>query len=123
MEPKKLGATEALYSYEDSIYECVSSNFFPVKDGIIITTGENILNGITRKVVLEMIKDKYRIKFRPLRISELDSINEAFLTSSDREVMPITMIDKIVIGNGFPGPITKNIMAAFTNYTKQYSVR
>ena len=123
MEAKKLGATEALYSYENSLYECVSSNFFSVKDGAIITTGENILNGITRKVVLELIKDKYRIKFRPLRISELDSINEAFLTSSNREVMPITMIDKIVIGNGIPGPITKNIMTAFTNYTKQYSVR
>jgi branched-chain amino acid aminotransferase len=123
MEAKKLGATEVLYTCGNYIYECVSSNFFSIKNGTIITTGENILNGITRKVVLELIKDKYNIIFKPLRVSELDSIDEAFLTSSNREVMPITMIDKIVIGNGTPGPITKNIMASFTNYTKQYSMR
>lgn len=122
MKAKKLAATEALYTYENSIYECVSSNFFSVKDETIITTGENILSGITRKVVLELIEDEYSIEFRPLKISELDSIDEAFLTSSNREVMPITMVDKIVIGNGVPGPITKNIMSAFTNYTKKYSM-
>lgn len=111
------GAEEALYVDEGNIYECMVCSFFAVKEGKIITANEGVLDGITRKTVLELVKDKIPVDYRCVKVSELLALDEAFLTSSGHQVMPITTVDQTSIGNGKPGPITQNVMTLFGEYT------
>jgi len=53
------------------------------------------------------------IKFEPINLSELPKLDEAFITSTSRKIMPIKQIDSFMIGNGRPGPITKRLMNVF----------
>jgi len=121
IQAKKVGAVEALYASQDSVYEGVSSSFFSVKDGVVITASRDTLESVTRKVVLGLIKDKYLVELRDLKTTEVVSADEAFLASSNREVMPVTMINDTPIGDGTPGRITRDIMNLFRRYTTQYS--
>jgi len=120
-QAKKQGAVEALYIDNKYIYECVTSNFYAVIKGKIITGRQNILLGVTRKVVLSLTK-KLGIKMveRTLLKKEISSFDEAFLSASNKEVMPVVQIDEKRIGNGQPGPITKKIMRVFKTLTKNY---
>lgn len=116
---RKEGAHEAVYTSNGKLYECVVCSFFAVKDNAVITADSDVLDGITRKTILEIIKEKIPIEYRFVTVSDIPSLDEAFLSSSFHEVMPITTIDKTRIGNGKPGPLTKEIMALFREYTLQ----
>jgi branched-subunit amino acid aminotransferase/4-amino-4-deoxychorismate lyase len=110
------GAEEALYTYDGVISECMACSFFAVKDRKIITAGKDVLNGITRKTVLEVVKGKIPVDYRFVKVSEIPSLDESFLTSSNHEVMPIVTIDQTKIGSGKPGPITQEVMELFDEY-------
>lgn len=117
---RKQGASEALYvSPNNFILEATTSNFFLVKDGKIVTPAENILKGVTRQEAIEIAKDlKLPYEVRKVKISELKSAHEAFLTSSIREIMPVVRVDKIKIGNGKPGKITLKLLSKFRKQTQ-----
>ncbi|MBS7644682.1 MAG: aminotransferase class IV [Candidatus Bathyarchaeia archaeon] len=116
-QAKMKGAEDAIYSWGGALYECTACSLFAVKDGKIITAGRGVLDGITRRTVLELIRDRIPIEYRFIRTSEISSLDEAFLTSSSHEVMPITVIDDIRIGDGKPGPVTREVMRLFGEYT------
>jgi len=123
MEAKKKKAIEVLLIDKDgNILECTTSNFFAVKNNEILTppTGK-ILEGITRKVVIEICK-KYGIKIieREIQSEEIRDFDEAFITASNKEILPIVRIDKIKIGNGKPGEITRLLMEKFKNLVENY---
>jgi branched-chain amino acid aminotransferase len=111
------GAETAIYKFNGNLLECTVESFFAVKDAKLITAETQILDGITRKTILELVKDKIPVEYRFVKVSEIPKLDEAFLTSSNHEVMPIVTIDKTKIGNGKPGPITKEIMKLFGAYT------
>lgn len=101
---------EVLYCDADGgIYEGVRSNFFAVKDGVLITTPGGVLEGVTRKVVLDLYKGP--IEFRVPRLSE--GFDEAFITSTTKEVLPVVKIDKKPVGTGLVGSITQEIQQLF----------
>ncbi|MFH0849186.1 MAG: aminotransferase class IV [archaeon] len=110
------GATEALYTYDGVVSECMACNFFAVKDNRIITAGKDVLDGITRKTILEVVRGKIPVDYRFVKTEEVASLDEAFLTSSAHEVMPIVTIDQTKIGNGKPGPTTRQVMELFDEY-------
>jgi branched-chain amino acid aminotransferase len=110
-------AEEALYTDNDTVYECMACSFFAVKDNKIITAGNDVLDGITRRTVLEVIKGKIPVEYRFVKLSEIPSLDETFLTSSNHEVMPINTIDSIQIGDGTSGTITREVMRLFGEYT------
>lgn len=114
-------AKEALYvNAKGEILEATTSNFFGVKEGKLYTCmSEEVLAGITREVVLKIAKDQFPICFEPIAIAEIDQLDEAFITASNKEVMPVVAIDTTPIGNGKVGPITTQVMSLFRNYTKQ----
>ncbi|MBS0651088.1 MAG: aminotransferase class IV [Verrucomicrobia bacterium] len=114
-------AKEALYvNAKGEILEATTSNFFGVKEGKLYTCmSEEVLAGITREVVLKIAKDHFPICFEPIAIAEIDQLDEAFITASNKEVMPVVAIDSTPIGNGKVGPITTQVMSLFRNYTKQ----
>lgn len=111
---KEEGALEILYTYDGEVLEPATSNIFIIKDGVLITSAENILKGITRKVVLEIAAESgIKVEERIVDENELQTADEIFITSSFKDVAPITQIDDFKVGNGEVGPITKDLMGKF----------
>jgi branched-chain amino acid aminotransferase len=117
------GAEEALLLNDrGELAEGASTNLFVVMGGAVrtppLTAG--ILAGITRDVLFGLLQD-LQLPFReePILLDALRAADEAFLTSSTREAMPIRTVDGRRVGNGRPGPVTRKIMAAFRAYAYQ----
>jgi branched-chain amino acid aminotransferase len=103
----------------DEILEGLSSNFFAVRYGNIYTAGSGILNGITRTMVLDVAqKAQIPVILEGICRSDLEQIQEAFVTSASRGVLPIVAIDEVVIGDGKPGPVTIMLRRLFTERIK-----
>lgn len=111
---KEEKAIEILYTYDGEVLECATSNIFLVKDNILITGAEEVLAGITRKVVLELAeKAGYEIEQRRVYEDELKAADEIFITSSFKDIVPIVKIDDFVVAGGQVGSITKDLMGRF----------
>jgi branched-chain amino acid aminotransferase len=120
-EKLKRGAIEILYTSKGEILECSTSNFFLVKKGELITPKDGILSGITRKTVFDLAKKlKIKVKERPIKLSELKMADEAFISATNKSILPIVKIDSQKIGAGVPGPITKALLAKFEKLTENY---
>jgi branched-chain amino acid aminotransferase len=98
------------------ILEGISSNFYAVLDGVLRTAGQDVLEGITRFIVLHEAAAVIPIDYRPVKVSEIDRVSEAFITSSSREVMPVIQIDDQIIGTGQPGPLAQKVLARYRAY-------
>lgn len=113
---KARGAHEALLlDAEGRVLEGVTSNFFVVRDGELITAQVGaILAGITRAHVMRCAASLgIATREEATRVSDLRDVTEAFLTSSLREIVPVVRVDAEVIGDGRPGPLTRRLHAAF----------
>lgn len=120
-EAKKQKAVEALYIDNEHVYECVTANFYGIKKGVLVTAKKQILIGVTRKIILKLAKKvAIPIEERPIRRQELKTFSEAFISASNKEIMPVVQIDNIGVGVGKPGPVTKKIMKEFKEYTARY---
>lgn len=121
-EAKKKKAVEVLLiDKNNEILECTTSNFFAVIDKKIITPPKDkILEGITRKIVLDLCK-KFKIPAieRKIYKEEIKNFEECFITASNKEILPIIQIDNIKISNK-PGIMTKFLMEKFRELTKNY---
>jgi branched-chain amino acid aminotransferase len=109
------GVNEALMvDQEGRILEGLSSNFFAVKSGEIWTEDKVALSGITRTLVLdEANKAGVPVHLNGILLNEIHLLDEAFITSSSRGVLPVTTIDNIRISTGSPGEITKLVMERY----------
>ncbi len=105
---------------EGEILEGLSSNFFAIQKGHILTAGHGVLQGVTRSLVIEIAQRAgYPLLFRAITIDELIGLEEAFITSSSRGVLPLVRIDEITIGNGSPGAITRSIACLYALRVEQ----
>jgi len=78
-----------------------------VKNGVLITPKENILLGITRKVILEICgKEEIPINETEIKADELKSFDEIMLLGTISEVMPVVRVDEWQVGDGKPGTVT-----------------
>jgi len=115
------GAIESIYVTEnDHVLEGTTSNLFLVKNGVVVTASEDILPGITRDVLLKILEPEFTIEVRPVLKHELYDTDEAFLASSNKEVMPVVGADNQVIADGKPGAVTRRVMSMFREYTDRY---
>jgi branched-chain amino acid aminotransferase len=122
-EAKKANAVEAIYRTPDgSVTEGTRSNLFLIQDGVLITPETGILPGITRKVVLEIAQGYCPVRFASLRYTDIQNADEAFFTSTTKEIMPLVGVDDYAIGTGKPGPITLALMERFREYVAQVTV-
>lgn len=120
-QARKEGAIEALYVDEKNhVLEATTCNFFGVKNGKLITAGEGILPGITRMALLDILPGKIDIEVRDIDKKELGEFDEAFITASNKEIVPVVRIDDLVIGDGKVGKVTKQVRAWFDAYTDEY---
>lgn len=110
------GVFDAIFvSPEGTVREATSSNLAVVKDDTLIThpLTPNILPGITRIVVLELCRElSIPVEERFYKTDALYGADEAFLTGTVTEVLPIVAVDGKPIGNGLVGPVTKKLYAA-----------
>ena len=98
----------------NEILEGLSSNFYAVIRDEIFTAEEGVLFGTTRDYVLRLAKKlAIPVNLRPVSIHELKYLDEAFITSTSRSILPIRSIDNQKIDEKAPGPITKKLMQAF----------
>ncbi len=117
---KQAGALEILYTYQGKVLECATSNFFIVKNGSLITPKSDVLAGITRKVVVELAQKEFPLEERNISVEELYRADEAFLTSSFKDVVPVVEVGDKKIGSGQVGPINKRVMEVFENFARAY---
>jgi branched-chain amino acid aminotransferase len=121
-EAKRKGAIEVLLLDKNKkILECTTSNFFAVIDGKLITPStEKILPGITRKIVINLAKKlKIPVIEKDIHFNEIKKLDEAFITATNKEILPIIQIDNFKINNQ-PGPITKTLLTKFRELTENF---
>jgi len=124
-EAKQAGAFEAvMLDHRGTVTEGASSNIFAVVGGVILTppVDAGILLGITRTVVLDVAR-KAGMKVLELPLSEdvLLAADEAFITSSVREIVPVVRINENVLGDGKPGPIVRRVCELFADYVASHN--
>ena len=107
------GYEGVMRNYRDELAECTQSNLFVVKNGVALTPTieSGLLPGITREFLFEVGTDVgISVRDAVLRDEDLFGADEAFLTSTTREVVPIVQVDDRKIGSGRPGPVTQALL-------------
>jgi D-alanine transaminase len=116
------GSVEAILIRDGYVMEGAASNVFIVTDGTAITPPKNqfILPGITRDLILEVMKAA-QLPIREANIPEalLRNADEIWITSSTREIIPITMLDDKPVGTGEPGQLWSQVLQLYQAYKEQ----
>jgi D-alanine transaminase len=110
------GAFEAIWVHQGMAVEGAASNLFAVLDGEARTPpdGPRVLPGITRDVVLELAADEgLPVRTGEITAEELADADEVWLTSSTKEVLPVTQLDGRPVGSGQPGPLFRTVLDAY----------
>jgi branched-chain amino acid aminotransferase len=122
-EANRQAAEEALMcNYRGELSECSQSNFFLVRDGIVLTPGSEagLLEGITRAFLFELGQEEgLDVREATLFPEDLERADEAFITSTTRELSPVVRIDERTIGSGKPGPITMRLLKAYRRRARE----
>ena len=125
-EAIRLGVSEALMrNHRGEISECAQSNFFLVRDGEALTPSleAGLLEGVTRNFVFEVGAEVgISVRETVLHDSDLLTADEMFITSTIREVMPVTKIDDRTVGSGEAGPVTRALGNALRRKAYELSV-
>ncbi|MGH3874050.1 MAG: branched-chain-amino-acid transaminase [Pseudonocardiaceae bacterium] len=120
LEATHAGADEAIMlDTRGFVSESSVCNVFMLRDGELATPGESsaILRGITRDVVLDLAGADYTTAERDITPYELLTADEIFLTGTHAEIVPITSINAIPIGDGRPGDTYRTVVARFRDAT------
>ena len=107
---RKHKAQDTLYYYQGKILETTRNNFFLFHGNTLVTADDSVLNGITRKLVLELAKKKFKVEVRKVLKSELNKCTECFITGTTRGITPVVQIDSKKIGKGKVGENTEVLM-------------
>lgn len=103
------------------ILEGTMTNFWGVRSGCVWTAREEVLEGVTRKILLDLIPQMgIPLVEQAVNRRELDMLDEAFLSGSSRAVMPVVRIAAHEIGSSRPGPITRQILRAYQAYVQEH---
>ncbi|PIU49505.1 MAG: branched-chain amino acid aminotransferase, partial [Desulfobacterales bacterium CG07_land_8_20_14_0_80_52_14] len=120
-EAHRKGAIESIYvDRNHRMLEGTTTNFFFFKKGRLVTPKSDMLPGVTRSVVLELVKGHFDVELRDVDISEIQTMEEVFITASNKEIVPVIQIDQVRIGDGKPGNTTRKVMHLFNEYTTAY---
>ena len=118
---REAGAVDALYHDGDRALEATRSNLFVVNENSkVVTPGQDILAGVTRKNVLRALESQIEVEIRDVTLTELYGAQEVFLTSTTKGALPIVRLDDRIVGNGQPGPITAQVAKLFESWLQRY---
>ncbi len=115
------GFFDLLYTSNGKALESSTSNFFIIKGDVLITPKDDILMGLTREFVIDSVKDHFQVEERDIDFSEIGLADEAFITATNKEVIPVIMVGEEIIGTGFVGDKVKTIMNLFKNKVENHA--
>ncbi len=109
-EGYEAGSQETLlYNSDNELTEASASNIYVVKDGVVATPIQDnqILPGITRQLILDILaKDgSIKVEERVITLDEVNAADEIWISSSSKEIAPVTMLDGKLVGDGKVGPV------------------
>ena len=123
VEGARAGCHEALMlNHKGEVAECTGDNVFLVKHGVLRTPplDAGILEGVTRNAVLELARQaKVSVEEIALTRHDVYTADECFLTGSAAEVIPVVKVDGRPVGNGKPGPTTRQLRERFQQLVRQ----
>jgi branched-chain amino acid aminotransferase len=123
MEAKAAGATDCLFlNGAGQATEASTSNFYAVSKGRIATPplSAGLLRGITRALLFEFCANAgFPLTERQLSETEVRAADEMFLSSTLRDVLPVSSLDGIQVRNGAPGPVTREVMQGFEAFCER----
>lgn len=113
------GTFDSLFlNWKDELTECTISNLFFVAGGTVHTPALEcgILDGITRTIIITLAQEEgLPVREGHYHMADLRQADECFLTNTSMEVMPVSQVDSLPIGNGRPGPLTRRIQMRFAD--------
>src|SRR5262245_55735957 len=116
------GCVEALMlNHKGEVAECTGDNIFIVHQGTLKTppVDAGILEGVTRNAVIRLAREaKIPVAETTLLRHDIYIADECFLTGSAAEVVPVSSLDGRQIGNGKPGPMTRDLLERFRKWTR-----
>lgn len=113
---------DAILIRHGMVSEGTASNVFIVKDGVLITppTGQSLLPGITRDLVIEIAKNNaILVEEREIKEVELLDADEIWMTSSTREIAPVIRLNGETVGSGKAGEVWKRVVDLYQQYKQQ----
>ena len=109
------GAQEAIIIRDGEVLEGSSTSVLLIINDVLVTPPNcnRILPGTTRDVALEVAQGRLPIEVRRVSVGELSRASEVWISAATRDVLPITSIDGVAVGDGKPGPLWREISAGF----------
>ena len=105
---------EILLTNKGRILEGMTSNFLYIREGALCTAGRGVLIGVTRQTVLAFAKQEgIKVCTKAIALNDISYVEEAFITSSSRGIVPVVQIGEQQIADGQVGPITKKVMELY----------
>jgi len=123
MAAQEAGADDAILMRNGMVVEGTASNVMIVESHTLVTPPLDhcLLGGITRQVLLHVAKESgLEVKEEPISLLRLHQADEIWLTSSTKEALPVVEIDGQAVGKGVPGPIWKQMRAAYAAAKKRF---
>lgn len=117
------GAAEAIMTRDGEVTEGAAANVFLVRNGTVVTPPKSnlLLPGITRDLVVELCaRHRLPCEERPIDEEELFSADELWVTSSTKEVVPVTRLNGAPVGTGVPGPVWKQMVQLYQAYKEAF---
>ena len=103
-----------MVSPHGDLLEGLSSNFFGIKGNTVYTAEEGVLSGTTRDFILHLAEElEIPVVFKAIKKDEIADLDEAFISSTSRAILPIRSIDGIPMKGSMPGSVTKRLMEKF----------
>jgi len=118
-EAEDEGATETILIREGKALEGSSTNLFIVRQELIITPPKSnlLLAGITRELIMELAREAgLRCSEQAVNAADLETVDEIWISSSTREVLPVTRLNGGQVGDGRPGPLWRRMNGLYQDY-------
>jgi D-alanine transaminase/branched-chain amino acid aminotransferase len=113
-------ATDVLYHMDGLVSEFPRCNVFIVtSDDTVITPGDRVLHGITRKNILDLNGNGFQVREGNVTREEVYQAKEVFLTSTTKRIIPIVQVDDTIISDGKPGKVSLKILEAIVKQETQ----
>lgn len=113
-ETAQAGALDLLYHDGEFISEAATASFYIVKGGTVRAPHSDVLWGTIGQVALELAAVNHEVVLGMVTLEDAYAADEAFLTSTTRGVVPIVKLDDRPIGDGTVGPVTRELMEAYS---------
>lgn len=115
-------AVESIYIDQSGhVKEGTTSNIFAFFGNKLVTPGEGILQGITRKVVLGLAAAEFDVEIQEIHRQALFQADEVFITGTNKGLVPVVQVDTRTIGKGHPGPHTRRLMVLLEKHVQEYT--